>query len=69
VYTFMLIQGLYGDPTLGARATDPTVPARAERRRRRGRPHLRRLRTAPQRGVRSALSFAFSSGGIDSEQT
>ena len=50
---------------LGALASDPVVADRREPRRRL--PGLRRPALARQSGVRRAFSFAFSSGGIDSE--
>jgi hypothetical protein len=64
--SFLLAHELTRDATLGSRATDPTVPAPEERRRRL--PRLPHLSFRRQSGVRSAASFAFSSGGIDSEQ-
>ena len=67
MYPFMLIEEIMGDPTLGARGDDPTVPPRSEKKRRGL--ELPLVSLVRQRGVRSALSFAFSSGRIDSEQT
>jgi hypothetical protein len=69
MYPFMLIETIMGDPTLGARGDDPTVSPTPEKTRRGRALRLPRVSFARQRGVRSALSFAFSSGRIDSEQT
>jgi hypothetical protein len=58
MYPFSLIEAFTGDPTLGARATDPTVPGRPRRERHEELPKLRLAARRPLAATQPAWALS-----------